>query len=71
MPGQFRTVEGVRNLNQNPRAIAHERVRPDRPTVIQISQDVEALGHDVVGLLAFYVGHKADATGVVFIFGVV
>ena len=59
-------VEGVGDLQQDARAVAHEGIGTDGPTVVEVFQNLEALGDDVVRLLPADVGHHAHPTGVVF-----
>ena len=54
-------------MNQNARAVAHQRIGTDRTTVVEVFQNLERLRHDGVALVAFDVGHKTHAAGVVFI----
>jgi hypothetical protein len=35
--------------------------------MVEVTQDLQSLDHQVVGLAALDVGHKADATGVVLV----
>ena len=71
MFGHFLAVQGIRQLQQNASSVAHESVGPNGAPVVQVLQDFERLRHDGVRFGAFDVGHKAHATGVVFVFGVV
>ncbi|MNS96608.1 hypothetical protein D3C72_1309180 [compost metagenome] len=65
--GHFFAVELVRNLDQDTGAVAHQRVRADGTPVVQVLQDLQALGNDLVGLLALDVRDHADAAGVVLV----
>jgi hypothetical protein len=68
---EFFAKETVRNLDQDPGAVALQRVGANGAAVRQILQDLEALLDDFMRLLALDVGDEADAAGVVFIGGVV
>ena len=61
----------VRNLDQDARAIAQKGVCAHGAAMVQVQEDLEALGHDSIGLLALHIGDEADATGVVLIAGIV
>ncbi len=61
----------VRHLDQAAGAVAHQRIRADRAAMVQILQDFQALGDDVVRFSALDVHHEADATRVVLIPGIV
>ena len=64
LAGHFFGKVGVGNLNQNARAIAHQRVSPDCAAVVEVLQNQEPLLDDAMRLLALNVGHKAYAAGV-------
>ena len=57
--------QGVGDLDQYARAVAQQGVGPHRAPVVEVDQDLQALGDDVVGLRALDVGDEADAAGVV------
>ena len=61
----------VRDLNQQPGAVAGFRIAAAGAAVRQIDEDLNALFDNVVGLLALDVGHKADAAGIVLLVRVV
>ena len=65
--GHFFAVQSVRNLDQDARAIAHQRVGTHGATVVNVLQDLQRLRHDVVALHTLDVGHKAEPAGVVFV----
>ena len=69
--GHVFTEQGVWNLNQDTRAVAHQGVRTDRAAVVEVFQNLECLPHDRMAFLAFDVCHKTNTTGVVFVGGVV
>ena len=58
--------ELVRDLHQNPGAIARVRLAAARAAVAQIHEDRERLADDLVRFPALDVDDKADAAGVVF-----
>ena len=61
----------MRNLDQDACAIAKERVSAHGAAMVEVHEDLKALRHDGIGLLALHVGDEADATGVVLIPGIV
>ena len=65
--GHIFTEQGIGNLNQDTRAIAHQSVSADRTAVVEVFQDLERLPHDRVAFLAFDVCHKTNTTGVVLV----
>jgi hypothetical protein len=65
--GHFFAVQRVRQLDQDAGAVAHELVGTDRPPVVQVFKNLQALLHDGVRLLALDVRHKADAAGIVLV----
>ena len=65
--GHIFTEQGIGNLNQDARAIAHQSVSADRTTVIEVFQDLERLPHDRMAFLALDVSHKTNTTGVVLV----
>ena len=62
--------KGVRDLDQNARAVTGDRIGADRPAVFEVLQNAERVFDQLVGLAAFEVGNKADATGIVFAAGI-
>ncbi len=64
---RFLTNEPVRHLDQDAGAVAGEHVRSGRSAVAQIRQDLKALLDDLVTLAVLYIGHEADAAGVVLV----
>ena len=54
-------------LDQYPGTIAHQGIGTDSTAMIEIFQDQQSLLDDRMALLAFDVGYKTDATGVVLI----
>ncbi|AJX01694.1 hypothetical protein BM45_3124 [Burkholderia mallei] len=71
LPGHLLAVERVRNLDQDARAVAHQRIGADRAAVIEVLEDLQALLDDFVALLALDVSDEADAAGVVLVLRVV
>ena len=63
--------EGIRYLDENARAVARERIRPDRAAVAQVAQNLETLLNDGVGFPALDVRDETDAACVVLVGGVV
>jgi len=57
--------ELVRDLREDARAVAHQRVGTDGAPVVEVAQDLETLLDDLVALLALDVGDEADTAGVV------
>ncbi len=56
--------EGVRDLHQDAGAVAGARVGADRAAMLEIAQDAQRVGDDLMRLLALDVGDEADAAGV-------
>ena len=67
----FFAVQGIRQLNQDTSAVAHQLVSTYCAAVIQILKNLQALLDDGMALLALDVGHKAHATCVVLVARVV
>jgi hypothetical protein len=65
--GHLLAVQRVGQLQQDAGAVAHQLVRAHRAPVIQVLQDLQRLGDDVVALLALDMGHEADAARVVLV----
>ncbi len=65
--GAFGAQEGIRQLDQNPCAIAEHFVVTGSATVFQILKNQQAFFDDVVALLVLDVRDKTDTAGVVFI----
>ena len=61
----------VGDLDQAAGPVPHQRIGADGAPVIEVFQDFQALGDDVVRLSAFDIHDKADAAGVMLIAGVV
>jgi hypothetical protein len=75
---QFNTLLGhlfaivlIRQLDQNARAVAHQLVGTDRAAMGEILQDEQALLNDRMTFMAFYMGDKTDAAGIMLVGGVV
>ncbi|MET3246990.1 hypothetical protein ABIE53_003735 [Burkholderia sp. OAS925] len=71
LPCHFLAIETVRNLDQNARAVAHERIGADSAAVVEILQNLQALLDDLVTFLALDMSDEADAAGVMFVLRVV
>ncbi|EKE16734.1 MAG: hypothetical protein ACD_10C00831G0003 [uncultured bacterium] len=69
--GHFFAVELVGNLDKNACTVALQRVGANGTAVIQIFQDQQALLDDTMRFLTFKMGHKAHATSVVLVCGVI
>ena len=69
--GHFLAIEGIRDLDQDARAVAHQRVGTDGAPVVEVLEDLQALLNDFVALLALDMGDEADAAGIVLIARVV
>ncbi len=67
----FALEKGVRNLDQNARAVARLRIATACAAMRQINQDLDALQDDVVRFLPLDIGDKAHAAGVMLILGTV
>ncbi|MNS92630.1 hypothetical protein D3C72_1267730 [compost metagenome] len=65
--GHFFAVQQVGQLDQDAGAVAHQLVGADGAAVVEVLEDLQALQHDGVALLALDVGDEADAAGVVLI----
>ncbi len=61
----------MRDLHQHARAVAGERVGADGAAVLEVLQDPQRVGDDLVRLAPLHVGDEADAAGVVLVRGVV
>jgi hypothetical protein len=67
----FLGEETMRDLHEDAAAVAHLGVGADRPAVVEVAQDVEALRHDGVGPAVLHVGDEADAAGVLLVRGII
>ena len=65
--GHLGTEELVRDLDQDARAVAHQRVCADRAAVVEVLEDLQTLLDDGMRLLALDVRDEADAAGIVFL----
>ncbi len=63
----FLAVVLVGNLQQDARAVAHQRIGADSAPVVEVVQDAQALLNDIVALLALDVRHEADAARIVLV----
>ena len=63
--------EVVRDLHENAATVAHLRVGADGAAMVEVLQDLEALGDDRVRLAVLHVGDEADAAGILLVGGIV
>ena len=61
----------MRDLHENPRTIPGTRITPLRATMVKILQDLKPLLNDLMRLVALNIGHKADATPILLITGII
>ena len=59
--------ELMRNLHQDTRAVAGQRITAAGPAMRQVVQHLQSLAHDIVGSLALDIDDEADAAGVVLV----
>ena len=59
--------QGVGKLDQDAGAVAHQRIGADRAAVIEVLQDLQALGDDVMRFSALDVHDEANAARIVLI----
>ena len=71
LPGHLLAEELVRDLDQDPGAVAGQRVGAGGAPMGEVLEDLEALLDDGVALLALECGDEADAAGIVLVGGVV
>jgi hypothetical protein len=64
--GPFRRGTAIGQLNQDASAVAHELVCAHGTPVIEVFKNLQTLLDDGMAFFALDVGHKADATGVMF-----
>ena len=69
--GHFLAIETVRNLDQDARAIAHQRIGADGAPVVEVLENLQALLDDLVAFLALDVSDEADAAGVMLVLRVI
>ena len=67
--GGFAGEKFVRDLDQEPGAVASIRIAATCAAVSEVDEDLNPLFDDVVGLLAFDVGHKTNSAGIVLLAG--
>ena len=58
--------ERVRDLHEDARAVAGARIGADRAAMLEIAQDRQRVGDDLMRLAALDVGDEADAAGILF-----
>ncbi len=63
--------QAVGDLNQNPGAVAHQGVRAHGAAMVQIDQDLQTAGHDLMGFATLDIGHEPHAARIVFVARVV
>ena len=59
--------EVVRDLNEHAGAVAGQRVGAHRAAVLEVGEDLERVGDDLMRLAALEVGDEADAAGIVLV----
>src|SRR5207237_583301 len=59
--------KSIGDLDQDPGAVAHERVRAHRAAVVEVHQDLEAGLDHLVGFAALDIGHEAHAARVMLV----
>ena len=64
--GRLALEEGVRDLHQDAGAVAGARIGADRAAMLEVAENAERVGDDLVRLLALDVGDEADAAGILF-----
>jgi len=64
--GRLACKESVRDLHQDAGAVTSTRIGTDRAAMLQIAENVERVENDLMRLLAFYVGDKADPARILF-----
>ena len=69
--GRLAREEGVRNLHQNAGAVAGARIGADRAAMLEVAENAERVGDDLMRLLALDIGDEADAAGILFQRGIV
>src|SRR5262245_29526729 len=63
---RLRFQEGVRDLDQNARAVPGDGIGADRAAVLEILQDAERVFDQLMRLATLEVGNEADAASIVF-----
>jgi hypothetical protein len=69
--GKLFAEKRVRNLDQDPGAVARQRVGAHRPAMGEIAQDLEALLDDSMAFLPLDVRHEANAARIMLVRGVI
>jgi hypothetical protein len=59
--------EAMRYLHENAAAVAELGICPDRAAVVEIDEDLQALGDDRVRPAVRHVGDEADAAGIMLV----
>jgi hypothetical protein len=65
LAGHVFAVQGIGELNQDTRAVAHQFVGTDRTPMVKVFQDLQGLTHHGVALHAFDVRHKPHPASIV------
>ena len=63
---EFVAVKGIRNLNEDPGAVAAQRIGTDGAAMVEVVQDQQGLLHDRMACAALDVGNEANAASIVF-----
>ncbi len=63
---RFRDKKFMRHLDQDARAVARVRLAADRAAMIEIHQNFQRVGNQLVRLRALHVDDKAETAGIVF-----
>jgi len=61
----------IGNLDENPRAIAQQRISAHRTAMVELFEDLQRLRNDRVAFLSLDMRNHADAAGVMFVGGVI
>ena len=69
--GGLALEEGVRDLHQDAGAVARARIGADRAAMLEIAEDADRVGDDLMRLLALDIGDEADAAGILLERGIV
>ena len=69
--GRLALEEGMRDLHQDAGAVAEARVGADGAAMLEVAEDGERIGDDLMRLLALDVGNEADAAGIFLKAGIV
>jgi hypothetical protein len=67
----FGGIQIVRDLHQHAGAIADQRIGADGAAMGEVFQNLQAIGNDRMGGLAFHMGDKSDAAGIVVVAAII